>query len=189
MIENVIGKRFAEALSNSIAEESRLQSALENLQSFCQAFQVDAQLSRFFLNPSIPQGNKEALAQEMCEKFGADKEIEKLVNMLVTRKKMIYLGNITQYFEGAVDRRLNQARVNVTSAYPLSDENMESLKASLSQVLDKNILIDSSVDESLIGGIKLNVGGLVADSTIKNHLALLKRAIENEEVLSEFTSG
>jgi len=35
----------------------------------------------------------------------------------------------------------------------------------------------------------LNVGSLVADATLKNGLALLKRSIEQEEVLSESTSG
>lgn len=189
MIENVIGKRFAEALSDSITDETRLKSALENLGDFDRAFQTDPQLSRFFLNPSIPEENKEALAGELCEKYGVEKEVGKLINMLVKRKKMIYLENIHQYFEHAVDRRLNQARVHITSAFPLSKANIENLKSSLSRVLEKNILIDSKVDESLIGGIKLNVGGLVADATIKNSLALLKKAIENEEVISEFTSG
>ena len=189
MIENVIGKRFAEALSDSITEEARLKSALENLGEIGRAFQTDPQLSGFFLNPSIPQENKEALAGELCEKLGVEKEVGKLINMLVQRKKMIYLENIRQYFEEAVDRRLNQARVHVTSAFPMSDSNIENLKSSLSRVLEKNILIDSKVDESLLGGMKLNVGGLVADSTIKNSLALLKKAIENEEVISEFTSG
>ena len=189
MIENVIGKRFAEALSNSIADEAKVREALENLASFDEAFTVNPQLSRFFLNPSIPLENKGALVQEMCDRLSVQPKVRKLMEMLVRRKKMVFLKNIHQYFQEAVDRRLNQARVSVTSAYPLSDENMDKLKTSLSGVMDKKILIESYVDESLIGGLKLRVGGLVADSSIKNSLALLKNAIENEEVISESTSG
>lgn len=189
MIENVIGKRFAEALSNSIADETKVRSALENLTSFDEAFSVDSQLSRFFLNPSIPPENKGAMVQEMCDRFSVEPEVRKLMEILVRRKKMVFVKNIRQYFEAAVDRRLNQARVSVTSAYPLSGENIDKLKASLSGVMDKKILIESNVDESLIGGLKLRVGGLIADSSIKNSLTLLKNAIENEEVISESTSG
>ena len=42
MIENVIGKRFAEALSDSITDEARLKSALENLGDLDRAFQTEA---------------------------------------------------------------------------------------------------------------------------------------------------
>ncbi len=189
MIENVIGKRFAEALANSIADDAKLRSALENLAAFDQAFTDEPQLARFFLNPSIPPENKGALVQEMCDKFAVGPETRKLMEMLVDRKKMIFLKNIREYFEGVVDKRLGQARVNVTSAYPLSDENVAKLKASLSAALGKNVLIETDMDESLIGGIKLRAGSVVADSSIKNRLALLKNVIENEEVISEFTSG
>ena len=189
MIENVIGKRFAEALSNAITDETKVRATLENLEAFDQAFTTEPQLARFFLNPSIPPENKIALTQEMCDRFAVGPEVRKLMEMLVQRKKMVFLKNIRQYFEVVVDKRLNQARVSVTSAYSLSDENIEKLKASLSDVLGKSVLIESNVDESLIGGIKLRAGSIVADSSIKNSLALLKNAIENEEVISEFTSG
>jgi F0F1-type ATP synthase delta subunit len=43
-------------------------------------------------------------------------------------------------------------------------------------------LIDTDVDESLIGGIMLRIGDQVADDTIRNRLEILKRTIENEEV-------
>jgi len=102
---------------------------------------------------------------------------------------MIFLKNITEFFENAVAQRLNQVRVNVVSAYPLNDAQQKKLKSTLERVLGKSAIIEASVDESQIGGIRLNVGSLVADATLKNGLALLKRSIEQEEVLSESTSG
>jgi F-type H+-transporting ATPase subunit delta len=189
MIENVIGKRFAEALSNSIKDEKKVRKALENLDSFDHAFSTDTQLSHFFLNPSIPPENKRALAKEMCDRFSVEPEVRKMMEMLVDRKKMSFLKNIREYFQDVVDKRSNQARVNVTSAYPLSDKHIKKLRTSLSEFLQKDVLIETDVDESLIAGIKLRAGSIVADSSIKNSLALLKNAIENEEVISESTSG
>jgi F-type H+-transporting ATPase subunit delta len=189
MIENVIGKRFAEALASSITDDTKVKTALANLNAFNQAFVDEPQLSRFFLNPSIPLENKAALVREMCDQIGVGVEVRKLMEILVQRKKMVFLKNIRQYFEAVVDRRLKQTRVSVTSAYPLSVENIERLKTSLSDALATNVLIETNVDESLIGGIKLRAGSIVADSSIKNSLALLKNAIENEEVISELTSG
>ena len=56
------------------------------------------------------------------------------------------------------------------------------MKTGLNRILGKTILIETSEDQTLIGGIQLQVGDQVADATIKNRLAILKRTIEKEEV-------
>ncbi len=48
MIENIISKRYAEALSASIDDEGLLHRALGNLKAFREAFDADRQLGRFF---------------------------------------------------------------------------------------------------------------------------------------------
>lgn len=189
MIENQIGKRFAEALSGSISDDKRLQTALENLRWFQDAFRTEPNLNRFFLHPGFPRENKAALVKEMCDRVSALDEVRNLLKLLVDRNKMIFLKNITEFFENAVAKRMNQVRVNVVSAHPLNDKQLKKLKSTLERVLGKSAIIEASVDESLIGGMRLNVGSLVADATLKNGLALLKRSIEQEEVLSESTSG
>ncbi len=185
MIENQIGKRFAVALSESLSDEKRLQTALENLRWFQDAFEAEPHLNRFFTHPSFPQENKAALVKEMCDRVSALDEVRNLLKLLVERNKMMFLKNITEFFEHAVAQRLNQVRVDVASAYPLSEPQMKKLQSALERILGKSAIIDASIDESLIGGLRLSVGSLVADATIKNSLALLKRFIEQEEALSE----
>jgi F-type H+-transporting ATPase subunit delta len=77
---------------------------------------------------------------------------------------------------------LNRTRVHVVSAHPLTHENLGRLKAARDKILGKTILIDTEVDESLIGGIMLRIGDQVTDDTIRNRLEILKRTIEKEEV-------
>ncbi len=183
MIENVISKRYAHALSGSISDEGVLNRALEILKAFGDAFESDRQLERFFAHPGIAESKKSALVGELCDRLQAEKVVRNLLVMLTQRKKILFLSNIAEYFEAVVDERLNQVRVNVTSAYPLTNENVEQIKAGLHRILGKTILIDTSEDKSLIGGIQLRVGDQVADASIKNKLAILKRTIEKEEVV------
>ena len=189
MIENQIGKRFAEALSGAVTDDKRLQTALENLRWFMDAFDAEPNLSRFFIHPGFSQDKKAALVKEMCDRVDALAEVRNLLKLLVDRNKMVFLKNITEFFEHAVDQRLKQVRVNVVSAYPLNDAQQKKLKSDLERILGKTAILETNIDESLIGGMRLNVGSLVADNTLKNGLALLKRSIEQEEVLSESTSG
>ena len=182
MIENVVSKRYAKALSGSIADESMLNRALENLKDFGDAFESDRQLERFFSHPGISEAKKNALVSQLCDRLQAESVVRNLLAMLTQRRKILFLKNIAGYFESVVDERLNQVRVNVTSAYPLTSKNIDKLETGLSRILGKTIRIETSEDQSLIGGIQLQVGDQVADATIKNRLAILKRTIEKEEV-------
>ena len=182
MIENVVSKRYAKALSNSISDEGMLKRALEGLKAFADAIEADRQLERFFSHPGIPEAKKTALVDELCKRMQAENAVRSLLTMLTERRKVLFLKYIAGYFETVVNERLNQVRVHVKSAHPLSNENIDKLKTGLNRILGKTILIETSEDQTLIGGIQLRVGDQVADATIKNRLAILKRTIEKEEV-------
>ena len=182
MLENQIGKRYAEALSGNISDSGELVKALESLKAFDEAMKTEKELARFFEHPSISTEKKKSVVQEICSRLAVDDKVSNMMVLLNERGKVLYLGKIVEYFEHVVDRRLNRTRVHVTSAYPLTAENMDRLKAALNKILEKTILIDTEVDESLIGGIMLSIGDQVADDTIRNRLEILKRLIEKEEV-------
>jgi len=181
MIENLIGKRYAEALAGSINEDSLLNPVLENLQAFKSALNTQDQLVRFFSQPSIPLEKKSSMVRDLCDRLKVEQVVCNLVILLSERKKILFLENIAEYFEKIVDRRLNQIRVSVRSAQALSNANIEKLRSGLTGILGKTVLIDVHVDESLIGGVQLKIGDQVADATVKNRLTLLKQKLEKEE--------
>ena len=182
MLENQVGKRYAEALSGNISDTGTLEKALENLRSFNEAMVTEPELARFFEHPSISSEKKQNVVKEICDRLEVDEKVANMMTLLNERGKVLFLGKIVEYFEQVVDRRLNQTRVQVTSAHPLTTENIDRLKTALNKILGKTILIDTEVDESLIGGIMLRIGDQVADDTIRNRLEILKRTIEKEEV-------
>ena len=182
MLENQIGKRYAEALSGNISDSGALEKALENLKAFAAAIDSEKELARFFAHPSISTEKKKNMVQDLCSQLAVQNEVSRIVVLLNERGKVLYLGKIVEYFERVVNRRLNRERVRVTSAHPLSPENIDRLKAALNKILGKTILIDTEVDESLIGGVMLRIGDQVTDDTIRNRLEILKRTIEKEEV-------
>tara|TARA_Y100001936_G_C16009052_1_gene632459 strand:+ start:354 stop:905 length:552 start_codon:yes stop_codon:yes gene_type:complete len=182
MLENQIGKRYAEALSGNIGDDSQLENALQSLKEFDEAMKTDKQLLRFFEHPSISTDKKKNVVEELSSRLQVENKVRNLLLMLNDRGKIIYLDKIIEYFEQVVDRRLGQLRVRVTSAHSLTDANTDRLKIALNKILNKTILIDTEVDESLIGGVMLRIGDQVADDTIRNRLCILKRTIEKEEV-------
>lgn len=182
MLENQVGKRYAEALSGNIPDTGTLEKALESLKAFNEAMKTEPQLKQFFKHPSISSEKKKNVVHDICGRLAVSEKVSNLMTLLNERGRMLFLGKIVEYFELEVDNRLNRMRVQVTSAHPLTTANTDRLKAALNKILGKTILIDTEVDESLIGGIMLRIGDQVADDTIRNRLEILKRTIENEEV-------
>jgi len=98
MIENVISKRYAEALSGSISDEGMLSRALENLKAFGDAFEADRQLEHFFSHPGISADKKSALVGELCDRLQTEGVVRNLLTLLTQRKKILFLNNIASYF-------------------------------------------------------------------------------------------
>lgn len=182
MIENLIGKRYADALSDSIDKNADLIPALDNLREVSAAFITQSQLARFFAHPSIPPERKTEMTQDLCSRLGVKSGVRNMLLMLTERNKMLYLDKITEYFQDVVDTRLNQVRVTIYSAQPLTQENMQKLNSGLGRIFGKTMLIETHEDASLIGGIRLHIGDQVADATIINRLRKLRQIIEKEEV-------
>ncbi|MFQ5672119.1 MAG: ATP synthase F1 subunit delta [Nitrospinales bacterium] len=182
MIEHIIGKRYAHALSATFPDDSGLEEVLRTVKTISGAFETEPRLIRFFAHPGIPGENKIAMVGELCGRVKANKDVKSLLTLLVKRKKILYLKNIAEHFETVVDKRLRRVRAGVVSARPLSKTHLDRLKTSLKRITGKEVLIESTLDESLIAGVIVRVGSLVADATVKNRLAALKRNIEKEEV-------
>jgi F-type H+-transporting ATPase subunit delta len=178
MLENVVGKRYAQALSGTVTENSRLEAVLENLHGLCAAFDTETRLKRFFANPSIAVERKSAMVQELCQKLKVHESVQRLMDLLALRKKILFLPKIAEFFRGEMDRRLNQVRALVTAAEPLEPDQKDKLAGVLNRALGKKVLIEVQVDPSLIGGLVLHVDGVVVDTSLSNRLARLKKIIE-----------
>ena len=75
----------------------------------------------------------------------------------------------------AADR--GEVAAEVTSAHPLSPEQMEALAARLRAREGKDVKITAHVDPDLLGGLVVRIGSHQIDSSIRTRLKTLARAI------------
>jgi len=60
--------------------------------------------------------------------------------------------------------------VKITSSFPLLDRQRDEIKNILAQKIGKEIELNQQLDPKLIGGLILEIGGMVIDGTLKNKL-------------------
>ena len=68
-------------------------------------------------------------------------------------------------------------RAKVTSAAPMSADELENIKAALKRRFNQDVEIDTAIDESLIGGAVIDAGDVVIDGSLKGKLARLQNAL------------
>ncbi|GAB47031.1 F0F1 ATP synthase subunit delta [Mobilicoccus pelagius] len=76
-----------------------------------------------------------------------------------------------------VSRRRDQMTAVVTSAVPLSWEQQERLAAGLARVYGHKMFVTVAVDPSVLGGLRVKVGGELIDGTVARRLEDVRRAM------------
>ena len=66
----------------------------------------------------------------------------------------------------------------VKSSVPLTEEQKEKLKTRLETVSGCNVTLECMVEEGLIGGVKVEMNGIIYDGSVKRKLEEIKKVIE-----------
>ena len=67
-------------------------------------------------------------------------------------------------------KKKGELKASLVSSKNLSQEELNSLNKEISQVVGTTVSFDYKVDESLIGGLQMQLGSLMVDTSIKNKL-------------------
>ncbi len=70
-----------------------------------------------------------------------------------------------------------QLEVRLTSAVELDPEVVKRVEAEIERQTDRKIELESSVDESIIGGLVLRVGNMVVDASLRGRLERLRKEV------------
>lgn len=87
-----------------------------------------------------------------------------------------------------IERRQGQRRVQVTSAVELSAQTLDTIRNSMANALSTQPILETRIDPSLLGGMKIRVGDTVYDGSLKTQVKQL-RARLRERCLNEIQRG
>jgi F-type H+-transporting ATPase subunit delta len=163
-----VARPYAEAAFALAREQNALPTWSEMLR-IATAVAADPQMQAALDNPKLSTENKEALFLSICgERLNADGR--NFVRVLIEAERIGLISKIRDLFGALKDADEGLARANITSAFPLRDEQLSDLKRALERRFGKKIETTVSIDQSLIGGAKIVVGDTVIDASVKGEL-------------------
>jgi len=99
--------------------------------------------------------------------------------VLAENKRLPLLPVIKVLFQELREEAEKLLRVRVVSAFPLEEDQATRLKQALTKRFEREILLESEVDKSVIGGAVIYAGDQVIDGSLKDRLMRLANSLAN----------
>ena len=137
-------------------------NAPEELNKIKELLLKETELVSVLTNPEVRQKEKEDLINNIFKNHVSDE-------MLALIKK-IFL------------KHTNIVRVTAVTAIPMEKEAQDKLKDMVSKKLDKDVIFENNIDESIIGGVLLKIGDKVFDGTLKSELKSVEKQLKYVQI-------
>ena len=101
------------------------------------------------------------------------------LSVLAHNKRLPLLPEITDLYQRLREEADKLLRVRVVSAFELNEDQATRLRDALARRFDREILLESEVDSSVIGGAVVYAGGQVIDGSLRDRLTKLSNSLSN----------
>jgi F-type H+-transporting ATPase subunit delta len=166
-------RRYAEALLQIATREKTKNEFAASFERLRQA--LSAEILRALRNPGVALQARRAAIEAATA--GEPRAIRSLLGLLLERERIALFPQIALAYSDLVERRAGIVKGRITTATELSSGEREDLVGRLERSSGKKIRATFAVDESLIGGAKVQIGDRLIDSSLKAQLAELEREL------------
>ena len=169
-----LSQLYAEALLNVAEKRNRVDDVAQELSGIVgELFVRMPDLQKLFLSRIIQRDKKAKLIDAAFGDNLGELTLD-FIRVLNGRDRLELLRPVSEAYKTLLDRRRSRVRVLVRSAVPLTEEVLNQLKTTMSVSLGKEPVIDSRIDETLLGGMIVQVGDVVYDSSAKTRLESIR---------------
>ena len=177
-IQASLSGRYATALFE-LARDARSIDAVEaSLARVREAIARSDELARLIASPVVSRPAAAKAIAAAAEMIDVDDTTAKFLGVLADNRRLAQLPAVIRAFRNLAARHRGETTAEVTSAHPLSDDQVDALRTSLRQRIGTEVAVDLSVDPALLGGLVVQIGSQRIDSSIRTRLNTLAHAMK-----------
>ena len=173
---NTSANRYSLALYE-LAEESNLLSKIEtNSVSILNLIGTSVDFNNLIKDPTVSRNELINAINKIFDYLEIENLLKNFTNFLITKRRFFFIEQILNNFIEICSEKRGELKTEIRSAKNLSNDEINNIKDELSKHFTSKIKLDYKYDESLIGGLIVQVGSTMIDTSIKNKL----QQIENK---------
>lgn len=181
MKDIAISKRYAKALLLIGKEDGNAETYRNELSGMAALLAREEELSTVIANPVYAFDGRRGVLKVVVDKMAISPVIASFALLLFDKGRFGHLGSIDETYQELVDELNGVAHAHVVSAVDLSEDAVEKIKASLSALTGKDVILNLEKDPGLIGGIVTKIGDLVLDGSVRTQLQNMKESFKRGE--------
>ena len=173
-----VSGRYATALFELARDEKMVDAVKNDLDAFDTMLAGSADLRRLVRSPVFSAEAQSKALTAVLERAGITGISANFLKLLTANRRLFAVTDVIRAFRALVANFKGEATAEVTVAEPLSDKNLDSLKAALKSVTGKEVALNVKVDRSIIGGLVVKLGSRMVDSSLRTKLNSIKHAMK-----------
>lgn len=165
-------KEYAEALFLLAAEEGRKEEMAETLSAIEEAFAENPAFPELLSSPAIPMEERLAIIEKTfssLERHGVS-----FLKILCERGYLRSFSEMAQTYRELMEEAGRVSVAQIASAVELTENEKSALIQKLEKQCGTTVTAEYHVDESLLGGIVIEIDGKVMDASLKTRLSDMK---------------
>ena len=177
-IQASLSGRYATALFELARESNALAAVEASLASVRRALEESADFKALTTSPLVARGAAAAAVAGVAQSLKLDSTTAKFLGVLADNRRLSQLPQVIAAFRTLAAAQRGEVTAQVTSAHPLTTDQVDALKAQLRTRIGRDVSVDLAVDSSLLGGLVVKIGSQMIDSSIKTRLNSLANAMK-----------
>lgn len=173
-----VAGRYATALFEIANESGSLDKVESDLLALEAALAESADLRDMIASPVFSREDMSAAIAAIAARMGLGREVTSTLGLMAANRRLFALPGLIAAVKGLIAHKRGVVTAEVTSAKPLNDAQLATLRETLKASVGRDIVLSVTVDESLIGGMVVKVGSRMIDSSIRSKLANLQNVMK-----------
>jgi F-type H+-transporting ATPase subunit delta len=177
-ISKGIATRYAAALFGLAEEQGDLETLSINVEALMQCLKDSDDFNTLIASPMYTRDEQENAITEIAKKMGLSGIVTNTLSLMASKRRLFVLPTLLAVLNELISASKNEVTAEVVTAQSLSKSQITKLEKSLKANFGKDVRINESVDQSLIGGMIVKVGSRMIDTTIKAKLNSLQNVMK-----------
>ena len=177
-IQASLAGRYATALFGLARDEQQIDAVSRSLDSIEAATGESADFRALVTSPLIGRADAGKTIRALVPSLGLDPITGRFLGVLADNGRLSELKSVIRIVREFASAHRGETKAEVTSAYPLGDDQIAALKTRLKARVGSDVSIDAKVDPSLLGGIVVRLGSQMIDASIATKLNTLATAMK-----------
>ena len=173
-------ERYSRALFEVSKEANELDKVEGDIKNFQLLINSSSEINSFIKNPSQNINQQNQVINLLSDKLEFSRNLKNFFLLLIEKRRIFFIKKIAESFLRLCSKKRGEIKASLISSKELTQSEIVQLNKELSEAIGLTLKLDYKIDKDLIGGLKLQLGSFMIDTSIKNKLNKFKNAMLEE---------